>query len=143
MPLSQKSWSLLAKNSSNRFSLSSLDDNFLSFAVQEKCSNSLMPGLGYMMDALKLPNQVPKVSGKSVQMCIAWCCPYGTLHVWCWPNLGVFGQLQALNILVVDSRDPNFMFGHMKATHNKLFHSSTIKCMAKSFLEINPGLAII
>ncbi|GFV34049.1 hypothetical protein TNCV_309551 [Trichonephila clavipes] len=46
-----------------------------SFPVQEKGGNHLLPGPGCMVDALKLPNQAPRVSGESLQTCVAWRWP--------------------------------------------------------------------
>ncbi|GFW37495.1 hypothetical protein TNCV_861021 [Trichonephila clavipes] len=46
--------------------------------MQEKGGNRLVPGSDYMVDALKLPNQAPRVSGESLQTCVAWRCPDGT-----------------------------------------------------------------
>ncbi|GFW52652.1 hypothetical protein TNCV_2392321 [Trichonephila clavipes] len=42
----------------------------------------IITGVGpdYMVDTLKLPNQAPRGSGKSLQKCVAWRCPYGTQH---------------------------------------------------------------
>ncbi|GFW09026.1 uncharacterized protein TNCV_3081181 [Trichonephila clavipes] len=59
-----KSWSLLAKNSSNRFSQSSLHPKFLSLRKlcnASKGGNLLVPDPDYMADALKLPNQASRV----------------------------------------------------------------------------------
>ncbi|GFV91023.1 hypothetical protein TNCV_1249051 [Trichonephila clavipes] len=98
-----------------------------SFAMREKGSNRLVPGPDYMEDALKLPNQAPRVSGESLQTSVAWHCPDGTQHLFCWPILAVSGQSPALNGPVVDSSDLNLVFGHVEATHNKLFFSSPTK----------------
>ncbi|GFX08779.1 hypothetical protein TNCV_4227991 [Trichonephila clavipes] len=46
-----------------------------SFAMPEKGGNHLVPGPDYMADALKLLNQAPRVSGESLQTCVAWRCP--------------------------------------------------------------------
>ncbi|GFW26463.1 hypothetical protein TNCV_1164001 [Trichonephila clavipes] len=54
--------------------------------MQEKGGNRLVPGPDYMVDALKLPNQAPKVSGESLQTYLPWRCPDGTQH-FCWPIL--------------------------------------------------------
>ncbi|GFV16332.1 hypothetical protein TNCV_178531 [Trichonephila clavipes] len=115
MPFSKKPWLLLAKNSINRFSQSSLDPNFLSlrkFRNAIKGDNRLVPGPDYMVDALKLLNLAPSVSGESLQKCVAWHCPDGTQHLFCWPILAISGQSLASNGLVVDSRDLNLVFGH-------------------------------
>ncbi|GFU01853.1 hypothetical protein TNCV_1523541 [Trichonephila clavipes] len=80
-----------------------------------------------MADVLKLPNRAPRVSGESLQTCVAWFGPDGTQHFFCWPILAVSSQLLASNGPVVDSRDLNLVFGHTKATHNKLFLSSSNK----------------
>ncbi|GFV12970.1 hypothetical protein TNCV_3175051 [Trichonephila clavipes] len=84
-----------------------------------------MLGSDYMVDALKFPKQAPRASGESLQTCVAWRCPDGTQHIFCWPTLTVFGQ--ASNGSVVDSRDLNLVFGHMEVTHNKSFFSSSTK----------------
>ncbi|GFX75548.1 hypothetical protein TNCV_4714551 [Trichonephila clavipes] len=82
-----------------------------------------------MVDALKLPKQAPRISSKSLQTCVAWRCPDGTQHLFCcpkfWPR---FWSIVSSNGPVVDSRYPNLVFGHTKATHNKLFLSSLAKC---------------
>ncbi|GFT82546.1 hypothetical protein TNCV_1633501 [Trichonephila clavipes] len=80
-----------------------------------------------MVDALKLPNQAPRVSGESLQTCVAWRCPDGTQYLFCWLILVVSGQSLALKDPVVDNRDLNLVFDHAEATHNKLFLSSTTK----------------
>ncbi|GFV67408.1 hypothetical protein TNCV_4307791 [Trichonephila clavipes] len=81
----------------------------------------------YMVDALKLSNQAPNVSGDSIQRCVAWRCPDRTQHLFCWPILAVSGQLLASNGPVVDSRDFNLVFGATEETHNKLFLSTSTK----------------
>ncbi|GFX19269.1 hypothetical protein TNCV_3014131 [Trichonephila clavipes] len=58
---------------------------------------------------------------------MAWRCPDGTQHLFCWPILAVFGQSLASNSTVVDSRDLNLVFGHTEATDNKIFLSSSSK----------------
>ncbi|GFY00259.1 hypothetical protein TNCV_4710611 [Trichonephila clavipes] len=85
----------------------------------EKCGNCLFPGPDCMVDALKLPNQVPRGPGDSLQKCVAWHFPDGTQHLICWPILAVSGQSTASNGPVVDSRDLNLVFGHTEATSNK------------------------
>ncbi|GFX87890.1 hypothetical protein TNCV_4373551 [Trichonephila clavipes] len=39
--------------------------------MREKGGNHLVPGLDYMVDALKLPNHAPRVSGELLQTCVA------------------------------------------------------------------------
>ncbi|GFX25142.1 hypothetical protein TNCV_2753171 [Trichonephila clavipes] len=53
-----------------------------SFAMREKGGNRLVSGLDYMVDALKLSNQAPRVTGESLQT-----CPDGTQHLFCWAIL--------------------------------------------------------
>ncbi|GFU71115.1 hypothetical protein TNCV_1216391 [Trichonephila clavipes] len=72
--------------------------------MREKGGNRLVPGTDYMVDALKLSNQTPRVSGESLQTCVAWRCPDGTEHLFCWLILAVSGQSLASNSSVVDSR---------------------------------------
>ncbi|GFY27361.1 hypothetical protein TNCV_2069811 [Trichonephila clavipes] len=72
-----------------------------------------------MVDALKLPNQAPRGSDESLPKCVAWRCPDGTPHLFCWPILAVSGQSLASNGPVVDSRDMNLVFDHTKTTPNK------------------------
>ncbi|GFW67419.1 hypothetical protein TNCV_3390901 [Trichonephila clavipes] len=62
---------------------------------------------------------------------MAWRCPDGTQHLFCWPILAVSGQSLASNGPVVNSRDLNLVFGHTEATHNKLFLSSPTKYTLK------------
>ncbi|GFW06301.1 hypothetical protein TNCV_37751 [Trichonephila clavipes] len=80
-----------------------------------------------MVDALKLPNQAARVSSESLQTCVAWRCPDGIQHLFCWPILAVSGQSLVSNGPVVVSKDMNLVFGHTEATHNKLFRSSPTK----------------
>ncbi|GFW25597.1 hypothetical protein TNCV_1308581 [Trichonephila clavipes] len=63
-----------------------------SFAMREKGGNHLVPGPGYMVDALKFPNQASRVSGESLQTVVAWRCLNGTQHLFCWPILAFSGQ---------------------------------------------------
>ncbi|GFX22226.1 hypothetical protein TNCV_2950721 [Trichonephila clavipes] len=42
-----------------------------SSTMREKGGNRLVQGTDYMVDALKLPNQAPRVSGESLQTCVA------------------------------------------------------------------------
>ncbi|GFX00499.1 hypothetical protein TNCV_2091491 [Trichonephila clavipes] len=60
-------------------------------------------------------------------MCVAWKCPDGAQHFFCWPILAVSGQSLASKGPVVDRRDLNLVFGHTEATHNKSFLSSPTK----------------
>ncbi|GFT33782.1 nose resistant to fluoxetine protein 6 [Trichonephila clavipes] len=57
------------------------------FAMPEKGGNHLVPDPDYMVDALKLPSQAPRVSGESLQTCVAWRCSDGSQHLFCWPVL--------------------------------------------------------
>ncbi|GFX12123.1 hypothetical protein TNCV_2999061 [Trichonephila clavipes] len=82
--------------------------------MREKGGYHLLPGPDYMVDALKLPNQAPRVSGKSLQTCVAWHCPDGTQHLSYCPFLAVSGQSLASNGLIVDSRDMNLVFSIRK-----------------------------
>ncbi|GFS93224.1 hypothetical protein TNCV_1052171 [Trichonephila clavipes] len=100
--------------------------------MREKGGNRLVPGPDYMVDALKLLNQAPRVSDESLQTCVAWRCPDGTQHIFCWPILVVSDQSLASNSPVFDSRYLksrylNLVFGHTEATHDKLFLSSPPK----------------
>ncbi|GFT76233.1 hypothetical protein TNCV_564291 [Trichonephila clavipes] len=87
--------------------------------MRGKGGNSLVPSPDYMVDALKLSNQAPTVSGESLQTCVAWRCPDGTTPLHCWPILAVSGQSLASNGPLVDSRHLNLVFGPTEATHNK------------------------
>ncbi|GFV29778.1 hypothetical protein TNCV_1926031 [Trichonephila clavipes] len=95
--------------------------------MREKDGNRLVPGLDYMVDALKFPKQAPSVSGESLQTCVMRRCPDGTQHLFCWLILAISGQSLALYGPVVDSRDLNLVFGHTEATHAKLFFSNPPK----------------
>ncbi|GFT63533.1 hypothetical protein TNCV_870061 [Trichonephila clavipes] len=90
-----------------------------SFAMREKGVNHLVAGPDYMVDALRLPNQAPRVSEESLQKSVAWCCPDGTQHLFCWPILTTSGQLLTSNGPAVDSRELNLVFVHTEATPNK------------------------
>ncbi|GFY07364.1 hypothetical protein TNCV_5085491 [Trichonephila clavipes] len=111
-------------------------------AMREKGGNLLLPGPDYMVDALKLPNQAPRVSGESLQRCMAWRCPDGIHHLFCWPILAVSGQSLASNGPIVDSRYLNLVFDPNEATHNKLFLFSPTK-YSRTFLDVSPGLATV
>ncbi|GFV28691.1 hypothetical protein TNCV_3986411 [Trichonephila clavipes] len=63
-----------------------------SFAMREKGVNRLVPGPGYKVNALKHPNQAPKVFGESLQKSAAWRCPDGIQRFFCWPILAISGQ---------------------------------------------------
>ncbi|GFY10061.1 hypothetical protein TNCV_1946061 [Trichonephila clavipes] len=76
--------------------------------MREKGGKHLVPGVNYMVDALKLPNQALRVSGESLQTFVVWRCPDGTQHLFCWPILAVSGQLLASKDPVVDSRISEF-----------------------------------
>ncbi|GFX89266.1 hypothetical protein TNCV_1339651 [Trichonephila clavipes] len=95
--------------------------------MREKGGNRLVLGLNYTVDALKFSNQAPRVSGESLQMCVAWSCPDGTQHLFCWPILAASDQSLASNGPVVESSYLNLVFGHTEATYNKLFLSSPTK----------------
>ncbi|GFW91038.1 hypothetical protein TNCV_1759121 [Trichonephila clavipes] len=60
-------------------------------------------------------------------MCVAWSCPDGTQHLFCWLILAVYGQSLASNGPIVASIDLNSVFVHTEAIYNKLFRSSPIK----------------
>ncbi|GFS74474.1 hypothetical protein TNCV_458261 [Trichonephila clavipes] len=74
--------------------------------MREKGGNRLEPGPDYMVEALKLPKQTLRVFGESLQTCMAWCCPDGTQHLFCWPILAVSGQSLASNspVLTIEIR---------------------------------------
>ncbi|GFU26977.1 hypothetical protein TNCV_1151491 [Trichonephila clavipes] len=86
-----------------------------------------------MVDALNFPNQAPRVSGESLQMCGAWRCLDGRQHLSCWPVLAVSGQSLASNGPVVDSRELSFVSGHTEASHNKLFIPRPSKCTEEPY----------
>ncbi|GFV41985.1 hypothetical protein TNCV_2751661 [Trichonephila clavipes] len=90
--------------------------------MREKGGNRLMPDPDFMVDALKFCNQSPRISGESVQTCVACRCPDGTQNLICWRILAVSVQLLALSGSDADSRNLNLTFGHTEATH-KLFLS--------------------
>ncbi|GFY35071.1 hypothetical protein TNCV_5044461 [Trichonephila clavipes] len=94
--------------------------------MREKGGNNFLLGPDYMVDALKFLNQAPRVSGVSLQTCVAWRCPDETQHFY-WPILAVSGPSLASKGPVVDSRDLNLVFGPTEKTHNKLFLSNLTK----------------
>ncbi|GFV15406.1 hypothetical protein TNCV_4834321 [Trichonephila clavipes] len=94
--------------------------------MREKGGNCVAPGPDYMVDALKLPNQTPRVSDESLQKCMAWCCPDGTQHLFCWPILGISGQSLASNGPVDDRRDLNLVFDHAAAPPQSLLHNIVV-----------------
>ncbi|GFU42231.1 hypothetical protein TNCV_4554141 [Trichonephila clavipes] len=86
--------------------------------MPEKGFSHLVPGPDYMVDAIKLPNQATRVSGESLQTCVAWRC-HGKQHLFCWSILAVSGQSLASNGPVADSRDLNLVFDATESTNNK------------------------
>ncbi|GFX30181.1 hypothetical protein TNCV_1962881 [Trichonephila clavipes] len=86
--------------------------------MREKDVNHLVPGPSIPVDAIKRLNQAPRVSGESLQMCVAWRC-HGKKHLFCWSILPISGQSLASNGPVADSRDLNLVFGPTEATNNK------------------------
>ncbi|GFX05223.1 uncharacterized protein CG3556 [Trichonephila clavipes] len=103
------------------------DDKYKKFCNARKRCNHMVPCPDYMVDALKLSNQAPRVSGESLQTSMAWRCPDGTHHLFCWPILVISSPSLALNGPVVDSRALHLVFGPTEAAHNKLFLSSPTK----------------
>ncbi|GFX56507.1 hypothetical protein TNCV_74531 [Trichonephila clavipes] len=101
--------------------------------MREKDGTRLGPCLGYMVEALQLSNQAPRVSGESLQTCVALSFPDGTPHLFCKPILAISGQSLASNGPIVNSRDLNLVLGHTEATLNKLFLSSPTKYTVESF----------
>ncbi|GFW13902.1 hypothetical protein TNCV_4700371 [Trichonephila clavipes] len=87
--------------------------------MREKGGNRLVPGLDYIVDALKLPNQAPRGPSESLQNSVAWRCLDGTQHFFCWLILAISGQLMASNGPVVDSRGLNLVFSHAEASSTK------------------------
>ncbi|GFV36430.1 hypothetical protein TNCV_2234771 [Trichonephila clavipes] len=80
-----------------------------------------------MVDALKFSNQAPRDSGKSLKKCMAWHCPDGTHHLFCWRIRAISGHSLASNGVISDSRDLNLEFGHAETTPNKCFLFSPTK----------------
>ncbi|GFW19044.1 hypothetical protein TNCV_253741 [Trichonephila clavipes] len=95
--------------------------------MREKNGNRLVPGLDYMVDALKISNQAPRASNESQQTFVVWRCPDGTQHLFFWPILDVSDQSLASNCPDVDSRNLNLAFGHTEANRNEQCHSSPTK----------------
>ncbi|GFW25255.1 uncharacterized protein TNCV_5088211 [Trichonephila clavipes] len=86
--------------------------------MPEKGNNHLLPGLDYMVDALKLPNQAPRVSDESLQTCVAWRCPDGTQHIFCWPILSLdWYQIFGSTLVQNTATD----FAQLKAALSKAF----------------------
>ncbi|GFW91972.1 hypothetical protein TNCV_2152521 [Trichonephila clavipes] len=110
--------------------------------MREKGGNLLVPGLDCMMDALKLLNEAPGVSGESLQTCVAWRCPDGMQHLCCWRILAVSGQLLALNGPVVDNRNLNLVFGNTQLIINYSFPSPP-QIHSRTFLAVSSGLETV
>ncbi|GFX50531.1 hypothetical protein TNCV_614601 [Trichonephila clavipes] len=81
----------LEKRNENGYFSDRLQASRRSFAMRETGGNRLVPGSYYMVDALKLPNHAFRGSDESLQKCVAWCCPNGTQHLFCWPILAISG----------------------------------------------------
>ncbi|GFX28393.1 hypothetical protein TNCV_1152021 [Trichonephila clavipes] len=116
-----------------------------SFAIQAKGGNRLAPGLDYMVDALKLPNQAPRVSGESLQTCAAWRSPEGTQHLFFWTIQSLSDQSLSSNGPVVDSRYLNLVFGHTEATpfQSHQIHNRITVCAASPRFEHDPFRTIL
>ncbi|GFX37849.1 hypothetical protein TNCV_1823061 [Trichonephila clavipes] len=71
-----------------------------------------------MVDALKLLNQAPRVSGESLQTCVAWRCPGETQHFSSWPVLTISSKLLASNGPAVDRRDLNLFSVWPNGSHS-------------------------
>ncbi|GFV90150.1 hypothetical protein TNCV_4378661 [Trichonephila clavipes] len=71
--------------------------------MREKGGNRLVPGQDDMVDALKFLTKIPEFLASHYR-CVAWCCPDGTQHLFCWPILAVSDESLASNGPVVDSR---------------------------------------
>ncbi|GFX75034.1 hypothetical protein TNCV_1846061 [Trichonephila clavipes] len=84
--------------------------------MPEEGGNCLVPCPDYMVDALKLPNQAPRVSGESLRTGVAWCGSDEAQHFFFWSIMSVSSQSLAPNGPVVDSRDLNLVFRHTEAT---------------------------
>ncbi|GFV52013.1 hypothetical protein TNCV_1323661 [Trichonephila clavipes] len=95
--------------------------------MRKKAGNPLVPGPDYIGDALKLPKQSSRVSGESLQTCVARHCLDETQHIFCWPILAISGQLLASNDPVVGSRYLNLEFGLTEVCPSELFLSSSTK----------------
>ncbi|GFW53728.1 hypothetical protein TNCV_3938221 [Trichonephila clavipes] len=92
--------------------------------------------LDYMMDALKLTNKYLRVSVSHYRR--VWHGVVLIKYFFCWPILAVSGrQSLASNGPVVDNRYLNLVFGHMEATHNKLFLSSHTKYAVEPSWPLN------
>ncbi|GFT50837.1 hypothetical protein TNCV_321501 [Trichonephila clavipes] len=104
--------------------------------MREKGVNHLVPGPDYMVDALKLHNEAPRVSSESLQKSVSWRCSDGTQHLLCCPTLAISGQSLASNGPVVDSRNLNLLFDHTEATLNKIFLSSPTKYTVEPFWQL-------
>ncbi|GFW61298.1 hypothetical protein TNCV_3378131 [Trichonephila clavipes] len=76
---------------------------------------------------MKVLALIDEIIIESLQTRVAWCCLDLTQHLFCWPILAVSGQSLAPNSPVVVSRYLDLVFGHTKATHNKLFLSTPTK----------------
>ncbi|GFT92209.1 uncharacterized protein TNCV_1679031 [Trichonephila clavipes] len=72
--------------------------------MREKSGNRLVPGPDYVVDAFKLSNQAPRVSSESLQTCVAWRCPDGTQHLFCWPILAVSERTKPLDVPTVSEQ---------------------------------------
>ncbi|GFY12589.1 hypothetical protein TNCV_2447801 [Trichonephila clavipes] len=114
--------------------------------MQKKGGNRFVPSPIYMVDALNISNQAPRVSGKSLQTCVAWRCLDGTEDLLCWPILVVSGQSLASSGPVADRRHLNLVFGSTEATENKLFLYSLTKYTVQSFwilVQVWPTLELL
>ncbi|GFX70810.1 hypothetical protein TNCV_1337721 [Trichonephila clavipes] len=72
--------------------------------MREKGGKRLVSDPDYMVDALKLSSQAPRIYGESLQTSVAWRCPDGTQHLFCWPILAISDQcyLQTVQLFTVD-----------------------------------------
>ena len=78
-----------------------------SFAETETNGSQTVQGLGYTVDASKLPNQVSSIFYESSKMCVAAHCHGGTQLPFCWPILVALSGLIRSNSQAVHITGPN------------------------------------
>ncbi|GFV34764.1 hypothetical protein TNCV_1450681 [Trichonephila clavipes] len=104
----------------------------------KKGDNRLVPGLYYMVDVLKFPNQAPRVSGESLQMCVAWHCPDGTQHLFCWHIRAISGQSDLVSVLRLDTVQSRLLY----ALH-RLYDYLPLRQMLQGCLRNPPPAPIL
>lgn len=94
-------------------------------------------GLDYMMDALKLPNQIFAIFDGSSRLCMVEHCHVGRHHISCCAIRAVFVQMRGLICLIANVG--NQLSDQLEVGHGERFPSSATHTHSITFFAVNPG----